>query len=293
MIETSLIEQPPIALENAPEVGPVQTENTRKELSTGTSEIGIGSTAESTPEGLVDNYESQNQKRLLTLLGEVEMDLYDTQGKQFEAEQAALKDPLTGIENRRALDFRFSSMLMQILSEYRHFKEFPDPKAERRAPQRITVVLADIDHFKQFNDTYGHLEGDIALRQTAQRLYHAFRPPGDIIARYGGEEFCIVIAEDGEIRAESLHQKIDSRRKHISETAINGKKVTLSMGAATFSPQGLEAMLTMATGKAKSELTEENIQLLINLLLKDADRELYIAKRAGRNRLATPDRMYD
>jgi diguanylate cyclase (GGDEF)-like protein len=366
MIESSLIEQPPIALENVPIVAPAQTENNGKESSIEPPEFGLGSIAESaltelqtthqkidkkvpkllhyffairpleklvagikshpelqkvtaaqfltspeygiarkklSPEAtlgfrsalqrLTDSYESLNQRKLLTQLGEETMDHYDSQGKQFEAEQAAIIDSLTGIENRRSFNFRFSNMLMQILSEYRHFEEFPDSKAERRTPQRITVIMADIDHFKQFNDTYGHLEGDIALRETAQRLYHAFRPPDDIIARYGGEEYCIVIAENGEIRAESLHKKIDSRRKEISETEINGKKVTLSMGAATFSPQGLEMMFTKATGEARSELTRDNIQLLINKLLEEADYELYRAKKAGRNRMATYDRMYE
>ena len=103
--------------------------------------------------------------------------------------------------------------------------------ADRDAP--VSVVLADLDHFKHINDTYGHLAGDAVLRETAHRMRDAIRPY-DSIGRYGGEEFLLVLSNCDTIGAAAIAERLlQAVRKDTIVLAEATVAVTLSAGVAT------------------------------------------------------------
>jgi diguanylate cyclase (GGDEF)-like protein len=127
--------------------------------------------------------------------------------------------------------------------------------------------MADIDHFKLYNDTYGHEQGNACLKRVAQILQTGARRPGDRVARYGGEEFALILSETDAEGAVSVAEEL---RSHVEEVRLEHKKsltaevVTLSLGVATLHP--------------KDRSTPE-------ALVSTADAALYRAKREGRNRV--------
>src|ERR1700748_655372 len=130
----------------------------------------------------------------------------------------------------------------------------------------MSALFIDIDHFKRFNDTYGHARGDNALAQVAECIESVIRRPGDIAARYGGEEFVVLLpnaSSDGALRiAEKLRAKVE--RMGIAHTSSPHGVVTVSIGCTTsFACKGRDAVS----------------------LLSDADEALYIAKTSCRNRV--------
>ena len=163
-------------------------------------------------------------------------------------EQLALRDGLSGLPNRRSFDARLAATWRA---------------AEPSSP--ISLLMLDVDHFKLFNDTNGHLEGDNCLRLIGKTLESTLRR-GDFAARYGGEEFVVLLpgvdsAQAHEI-AERARGEIEALR--IAHEAAPSGFVTLSVGIATFTPQ---------------EASEQ-------ALIEAADAALYEAKRRGRNRVA-------
>ena len=161
-------------------------------------------------------------------------------------------DGLTGAANRRQFD-------EALQREWR---------ACLRTGTSLALAMIDIDHFKQFNDTYGHPAGDACLRAIAGILNGAMNRSHDLIARYGGEEFVCLLPDinrtDAQIKAEQLRQAVQSLNiPHAASSTA--PVVTISLGLALFIPT--------------SELTPEQ-------LVAAADAELYTAKRAGRNRLS-------
>jgi two-component system cell cycle response regulator len=169
---------------------------------------------------------------------------------QRELQIEATHDRLTGIYNRGVLLDRLESELQR-----RHRKGEP-----------LGVIIADIDHFKQVNDTYGHLVGDTVLRETARRLASAVRTY-DAVGRYGGEEFVVVVPEcnrfDLIVLAERLRQAVTSCTV---ETCAGPLSVTISLGLAC-----------VESGRIAHSGCEE--------ILRDADSALYAAKSNGRNRV--------
>ena len=155
----------------------------------------------------------------------------------------ASHDALTGLKNRRAFEERMIEELARI----------------RRTGQPVTLLLLDIDHFKSFNDSFGHPRGDVVLRDVARLLSRAIRDT-DIAARYGGEEFAIVLPNTG---IEGAYEMGERLRRTIEEAPWAERAITISVGAATAEHHG-------------ADLAE---------LLEQADRALYRSKQGGRNRV--------
>lgn len=140
----------------------------------------------------------------------------------------AATDPLTGIANRRA----FLSTLKRDISML------------ERYPRELSVILFDIDHFKQINDTFGHDIGDEVLRQIGDRVSNGIRDM-DAFARYGGEEFIIILTHTNANTAEQVAQKIRQIMRQIKVGNIDG--VCASFGISQYREgEGQEALLNRA-----------------------------------------------
>lgn len=162
--------------------------------------------------------------------------------------QLSLTDPLTGVYNRRFLETRFEE--------------------ERSRSQRqdcpFTMIMADLDHFKMYNDLCGHLAGDRALCAAAAAMRRAARDM-DVLVRYGGEEFCLLLPATGKAEAFTLAERLRQAIEEESfpgEEALPGGQMSISLGVATYPEDG-------------HTLQE---------LLAAADLALYRAKEQGRNR---------
>jgi diguanylate cyclase (GGDEF)-like protein len=164
--------------------------------------------------------------------------------------QMAHTDALTGLENRRAMQVKLESELERA----------------RRYSRPFAVLLADLDHFKRVNDTYGHSVGDQVLREAAQRLSQHLRET-DSLARWGGEEFLVLAPETGIHQAHHLAQRL---LESIRETPISGVSVTVSLGVACYR-QGDT----------------------IAAILSRADEAMYRAKATGRNQVELEEQLED
>lgn len=149
----------------------------------------------------------------------------------------------------------------------RRFTEYIDQEWRRmtRLQQPVSLILLDVDFFKSYNDTYGHLMGDRALIEIAKAIKDVVQRPGDLIARYGGEEFAIVLPNTDTVGATKVAQRIYFAVKKLAIPHINSQvssHVTLSAGLATLIPEhgsSFEQIITLA------------------------DKALYRAKAAGRD----------
>jgi len=155
----------------------------------------------------------------------------------------AAKDPLTHLINRGAFDER---MQAEVARAVRH-------------KHKLSVAMIDIDHFKQFNDTYGHMVGDEVLRLLADVLQKSVRR-SDLVARYGGEEFIVLFPETP---ADSAVFKTEDLRKSVEPSSV-----TVSIGVAEIPSDGTD----------------------MRTVIDCADQRLYQAKRGGRNQVVGPDR---
>jgi diguanylate cyclase (GGDEF)-like protein len=178
-------------------------------------------------------------RRLEARIGERTSELEAVNRKLAEL---ATEDALTGVANRRALENGLQREWYRCL--------------DQRRP--LSVMMIDVDHFKRYNDAHGHLEGDVLLRNIAQRLHALHDPKRELLARYGGEEFALLLPgvhqDEAQRRAEQIRQAMAG---HLGDT-------TISIGVAGFVP-GMQA----------DAMT----------LLRRADAALYRAKRGGRNRV--------
>ena len=188
-----------------------------------------------------------------TLLAVVETLRDNTEQKlaQMALHSLAVKDGLTGLANRRSFDERLEADWLHGLRE-----QMP-----------LSLLLVDVDHFKLYNDTYGHQKGDACLKSVAAVLDQQVFRPSDMAARYGGEEFAVIMPTtdlDGALRvAERIREAVEEMAlpHSASQTAAC---VTLSVGTASTVP-------SMEQSPAD--------------LLASADAALYRAKHAGRNRV--------
>jgi diguanylate cyclase (GGDEF)-like protein len=169
----------------------------------------------------------------------------------LELHRISSYDALTGVPNRRRLD--------EVLAH--------EWRWAQRTGRPLTLMLADLDHFKALNDSHGHLRGDECLKLVAQALADGLMRPADFVARYGGEEFALVLpdldAERAQSYAESLRARVEALRLAHGSSPVS-PHVTLSLGVAS---------LVASQGRPHSELVAA------------ADAAMYAAKRAGRNRV--------
>lgn len=176
--------------------------------------------------------------------------------KQLEAANRKLRrlstiDTLTGIANRRSFN-------EAIEKEWRRCI---------RSGKSLSLIMADIDFFKDYNDHYGHLEGDTCLKKVAGALKRALRRPGDFLARYGGEEFVALLPDTDSqgacLVAEAMLYNVKALGVPHAHSSVS-ERVTVSFGLATIVPL---------------------IDVKSSTLIKAADDALYEAKKQGRNRI--------
>ena len=176
--------------------------------------------------------------------------LLDLQTQLIEARDAlhqqATRDGLTGLLNRTAI--------LDALEE-------EHARAARRETG-VGVLIADLDHFKRINDTWGHLAGDAVLREGARRMSDVLRPY-DRIGRYGGEEFLVVLP--------------DCTRASVLEV---GERIRATLASEPFLAEGATVHTTVSIGASWMDHAVDS-----NALIRDADDALYVAKRSGRNQV--------
>ena len=168
---------------------------------------------------------------------------------QKELEELSFKDGLTGVANRRMFD---SIMEVEWANARRH-------------QQPLSLIVIDIDHFKQYNDFYGHIQGDDCLRRVAQALGSAGTRARDFFARYGGEEFVLVLPETDVDAAKKIAERCRSlifKQQIPHENSSTSRIVTVSLGVGTIVPSH----------------DAEPI-----MFIEAVDRLLYKAKQNGRN----------
>jgi len=183
-------------------------------------------------------------------------DISDRKALENKLRQLSQQDGLTGVGNRRVFDKR--------LAEEWH--------RARRNSAPVSLLLLDIDQFKELNDTYGHQAGDEVLKVVASTAQETLKRPEDLLARYGGEEFAAILPSTGQDGAYRLAEDMRARIEALSIVIPDGPKdvrTTISLGVATLIPG-----------------PDHEAQDLVSI----ADHALYQAKRTGRNRTCLGDR---
>ena len=195
----------------------------------------------------------QNERNLTELLEHRTAELLE-RSAQLEVANSALEvmatvDPVTGLANRRRFDVFFQQ----------------EWQRSRRSHQPLSLLMIDIDHFKAFNDRYGHQRGDECIQEVAGVLRAAAHRPADLACRYGGEEFSVVLAETGATGAfavaETIRRAVEALQLPNPDAALGIITVSIGVGTRTGEEYGRAAELITA-----------------------CDRALYEAKSSGRNR---------
>jgi diguanylate cyclase (GGDEF)-like protein len=195
--------------------------------------------------GLMTEVFNHMAGRLRELLGELDATNQALRDKNEELHHLSITDPLTGLFNRKHMT---EAVATEAARAARHARSF-------------SILMIDIDHFKKYNDTYGHPEGDRVLTEAAAAIRGALRA-GDYAARYGGEEFLVLLPDTALADAPQTAERI---RKQVEEKRLGagGSVVTVSIGVASFPENG------------------DDPEEVIN----QADAAMYLAKRVGRNRV--------
>jgi len=192
-----------------------------------------------------------NDRGEITKFIAVKQDITEKKTVEEDLLRFSYEDGLTGIANRRTFDKVINREWGRAL----------------RANSPISLIMLDIDHFKAYNDHYGHQQGDTCLKKIANQLKKEIRRSSDFVARYGGEEFSVVLpftdSNDASKVAEKIRKSIEAQ-KIPHEKSETGRVITISAGSATLKP-----------GKGLSS----------EMLIKQADGCLYAAKKEGRNRV--------
>jgi diguanylate cyclase (GGDEF)-like protein len=196
-----------------------------------------------------------HQARLNEQLSQARAELQAT-NRQLHAvndalQQLSLLDALTGVANRRRFDDTLET-------EWRRATRSREP---------TSLLLVDIDSFKDYNDCYGHLRGDDCLRRVARELDAGIHRAGDLLARYGGEEFAVVLPGMPLLAAHRLAETLRARIEVLDiphQRSATGPRITVSIGVGTLVPSVAESPAS---------------------LVAKADEALYAAKASGRNRV--------
>ncbi len=202
---------------------------------------------------LLQRYEkkkfSEEEKNTLKFFLKHASGLLDNAFLYHKTQQLAITDGLTKLYNHRY----FQDALEDELNRSRRFR------------RPLSLIMIDIDHFKHFNDTYGHQQGDIILKELACLLRENVRKI-EIVARYGGEEFAIILPETSDAEAAEIAERLRNEvaKKDFTFKKRNGREqITISLGIATF-PNDADNQVA---------------------LIRSADKALYLAKESGRNRV--------
>lgn len=182
---------------------------------------------------------------------ELNIALQELEDANQELEKKNTIDELTGLFNRRYYD-------QKIQAEFRR---------SRRNLTPLSIVVVDIDHFKNINDTHGHSIGDMCIQQLAVLIKSSLRRSGDIGCRYGGEEFCLILPETEQDGAMSL---ADDLRATVNEHPFHFPNIELS--------------ITISCG-VSTYMQQENVEAID--VFNAADKALYQAKKAGRNQVSS------
>jgi diguanylate cyclase (GGDEF)-like protein len=201
-----------------------------------------------------ENLDEAKRQLAYTVVEQAGMALSNLKLREALREQS-IRDPLTGLYNRRYMEEALKQQMSRVT----------------RQLHPIGIIMIDIDHFKRFNDTYGHTAGDALLRELGQFLQRRIRGE-DIACRYGGEEFTLIMPdaslEAAQQRAEALRQEAIQLR--VQDGGQSPEAITLSLGVAIYPQHGQ---------------TIENV-------LRAADAALYRAKQEGRDRVIVAERGY-
>jgi diguanylate cyclase (GGDEF)-like protein len=193
----------------------------------------------------------RQQQQLMAQNDQLQQVKADLQQANLELRRIANTDSLTRVANRRCFD-------ESLAQEWHRL---------RREQQPLSLILCDIDYFKQYNDRYGHPAGDACLQQVAQAISECIRRPADIVARYGGEEFAIILPNTDQAGAIAIAESIRAALQYLQiphASSNTADHVTLSFGIACLVPT-----------------LESSHQTLIAA----ADISLYQAKQQGRDRI--------
>jgi len=201
-----------------------------------------------TEQKLAEDKIASNHRQLEKLITTRTAELNEANHK---LELMAYQDVVTGLYNRRYLN---NSLEREI-------------RRARRNNLPISLLIADVDYFKNYNDTYGHLAGDVCLKNIANLFKQHFQRASDLVARYGGEEFCVILPNMDDEAANQLSESFlkflwDTNLPHVASPIAD--RLTLSIGLAT---------------------CEAHYNCDQVTLMKLADNALYAAKKSGRNRV--------
>jgi len=201
-----------------------------------------------TEQRAAENQVAQQQKNLENLVAHRTAELHEANQK---LEMLAYQDALTGLYNRRYFNNALENEIHRA----------------RRNRNPLSLLICDVDHFKNYNDHYGHVAGDKCLQQISMVLARHFQRASDLIARYGGEEFCVILpgvqANEAQLLSEQLRQAVFQEKLEHKASPI-ADRITISIGIVTC-------------------IVDEDFSA--EVLIREADKALYKAKNDGRNRV--------
>lgn len=191
----------------------------------------------------------QTHLKIVSLQRDLQETIQQLEQSNQHLEKLSHQDGLTQIANRRYFDHRLQEEWQRL----------------QREEKPLSLILLDIDYFKQYNDYYGHLEGDECLKNIAKALSQSVKRSMDVVARYGGEEFAVILpntAKSGAIQVAQEIQILISQLEIKHNPDCPYRNITVSMGIATIIPTSKDS---------------------INFLISQADTALYQSKEKGRN----------
>jgi diguanylate cyclase (GGDEF)-like protein len=194
-------------------------------------------------ENTTEDLEYKVQERTL----ELEIALRELSETNRELQEKNTLDALTGIRNRSFFDKKYQA----------------EVRRSRREQTQLSVVMMDIEHFKNVNDQYGHLVGDKCIKTVARTLEKALKRPSDDVCRYGGEEFALILPSTD---LEGALILVEQLRAEIERTSIQAENVSVNI------------TISAGIGSAVADLNQPE-----DVILALADKQLYAAKNAGRN----------